>query len=96
LTDLRALRQLCYADILFYTIVGMVCTGWTLNIELAFRFLSVVQTLPLVAWNNTLGLLGLYNGVATDDLMAPDGTVLSPTSSLRSIHDNLGLLCMFA
>jgi hypothetical protein len=65
-------------------------SGWTLNFAIAGRFLSVVQTLPFSAWNNTLGLLGVYDGVSNNDLTAPNGTVLPPTSDLATIHYSFG------
>jgi len=64
--------------------------GWTLNFALAGRYLSVVQTLPVSAWNNTLGLLGLYDGQMSNDLMAPDGTVLTQPSNMATIHYGFG------
>ena len=43
--------------------------------------------------NNTRGLLGNWNGDLEDDLVTPDGNVLSPNSTLREIHELFGELC---
>jgi len=66
-----------------------------LNFALAGRYLSVVQTLPISAWKNTLGLLGFYDGVSDNDLTTPNGTVLSPTSDMATIYYNFGQKCKY-
>ena len=53
-----------------------------------------IAPLPEVFLNNTKGLLGVWNGDPNDDLTRPDGTVLSPNSTLREIHESFGEFCM--
>ena len=41
------------------------------------------------------GLLGVYNGDVTDDLKAPDGTLISMNASTRDIYYDFGTKCKF-
>ena len=52
-----------------------------------------IASLPDTYRNNTKGLLGVWNGDPDDDLRRPDGTVISPNSTLREIHDLFGESC---
>ena len=45
--------------------------------------------------NKTKGLLGTWNDNPDDDYTLPDGTVLSPTSTLREIHFRFGVKCKY-
>lgn len=45
--------------------------------------------------NNTRGLLGTWNGDPSDDFTLPDGTVLSPSSTSRTIHFGFGVKCEY-
>jgi hypothetical protein len=65
--------------------------GWSMTVGLGVRMLTIIQTVPGVAWGKTLGLLGVYNGDPTDDLMTPSGTVLPPDSTAQTIYYGFGL-----
>lgn len=54
-----------------------------------------IASLPISYRNNTKGLLGVWNGDPDDDLQKPDGTLLSPESTLQEIHKSFGELCMW-
>jgi hypothetical protein len=66
-------------------------TGWTTLMAVSTKMLSIRQTVPGVAWKKTVGLLGTYDGDMTDDLTAPDGTVIPITSSNQDIYYKFAL-----
>lgn len=49
-----------------------------------------------VSLGNILGLLGNYNGNASDDFVARNGTVLKPPLPMRDIHFDFGMSCKYA
>ena len=68
--------------------------GQTVKAQNTNNFLLIqIATLPASYRNNTRGLLGNWNGNPDDDLLQPDGTILSPNSTLREIHEMFGELC---
>lgn len=66
-------------------------SGWTTTIGIGMKMLAIRQTVPGVAWKKTRGLLGVYNADSSDDLTAPDGTVLPITASNEDIHFKFGM-----
>lgn len=70
--------------------------GITIQAENRNNFILIqIASLPLSYLNNTKGLLGVWNGDPNDDLLRPDGTILSSNSSLREIHELFGEFCKF-
>jgi hypothetical protein len=67
-------------------------SGWTINVGLGKRLLTLLYTgVPKSAFNNTRGLLGLYDNNPNNDLMTPSGTILPLSSTTRDLHYGLGL-----
>ena len=52
-----------------------------------------VTSLPQFV-NRTIGLLGVNNDDASDDLTRPDGTTISINSTQEEIYYKFGMLCM--
>ena len=46
-------------------------------------------------FNNTKGLLGVWNGNSEDDFLRPDGTHISTNSNESVIFDQFGEKCMY-
>ena len=67
--------------------------GFTLTVRVNEGQLDVTVATPHSYRNNTQGLLGVFNGDPTDDLMTPSGQLLPSTSSEETIFDNFGELC---
>lgn len=57
------------------------------NMRVLFFTLTVVESL----FNNTVGLIGTFNGNPDDDFTLPNGTVLSPNLTTEEIHYKFGL-----
>ena len=68
--------------------------GIGLTTTVTSGILSVVLTVPEDLNGITQGLLGNFNGNIIDDLMYPNGTVLTDGASDREIHD-FGQSCEF-
>ena len=66
--------------------------GISVTVTLLSGLLNVVASLPPEFMGQTQGLLGNFNGNATDDFIYPNGTVLNNDASDRMIHD-FGLTC---
>ncbi|XP_033100069.1 sushi domain-containing protein 2-like [Anneissia japonica] len=67
-------------------------SGIAFTMEETSDIMSVVFTGSEAMKGSTRGLLGNWNDNATDDLMTPNGDVISSNSSLRDIHFNFGQL----
>ena len=67
--------------------------GFSLTVGLKTEQLDITVAAPNTFKNNTLGLLGLFNGDLTDDLMTPAGQLLPNTSTEKTIFENFGELC---
>jgi hypothetical protein len=66
--------------------------GISITVTLLSGLLNVVAALPQEFMGRTQGLLGNFNGNATDDFIYPNGTMLNNDASDRMIHD-FGLTC---
>jgi hypothetical protein len=66
--------------------------GISITVTLLSGLLNVVAVLPQEFMGRTQGLLGNFNGNATDDFIYPNGTMLNNDASDRMIHD-FGLTC---
>jgi len=75
--------------------VNDVFVGFSLTVGLKAEQLDVIVAAPNTFKNNTLGLLGLFNGDLTDDLFTPNGELLPNTSTEKTIFYNFGELCKF-
>ena len=65
-----------------------------MTLTLKVGALSITMTVPAHLQSKTSGLLGIFNGNTTDDLTAPDGTVLDTNSTNEvEIYDYFGKLC---
>ena len=69
--------------------------GISVTVTLLSGLLNVVAVLPQDFMGLTQGLLGNFNGNATDDFIYPNGTMLDNDASDRMIHD-FGLTCKFS
>ena len=47
----------------------------------------------LISLGRLRGLLGNYNGIADDDFIARNGSVVSPSASERQLHYDFGMTC---
>ena len=68
--------------------------GISVTVTLLSGLLNVVAVLPQDFMGLTQGLLGNFNGNATDDFIYPNGTLLDNDASDRMIHD-FGQTCKF-
>ena len=68
--------------------------GISVTVTLLSGLLNVVAVIPQEQefMGQTQGLLGNFNGNATDDFIYPNGTLLNNDASDRMIHD-FGLTC---
>ena len=64
-----------------------------ISIRIIAGMMAIQNTVPTSAWGRTRGLLGNYNGDPSDDLMTPDGKVLSISSNSSDIFYKFGLKC---
>ena len=69
--------------------------GISVTVTLLSGLLNVVAVLPQEFMELTQGLLGNFNGNATDDFIYPNGTMLDNDASDEMIH-NFGLTCKFS
>ena len=69
--------------------------GESISVRVRNNFLAIGIAVSPMYQNNTVGLLGLWNNNPDDDLLRPDGTTLSPKSTLEEIHREFGELCKF-
>ena len=69
--------------------------GDIIRVQVMNNFLAIEIAVCPMYQNNTVGLLGVWNGNPNDDLLRPDGTSLSPNSTLEQIHREFGELCKF-
>ena len=74
------------------SIISSFENGITVTVSVSQGILSFVATVPEEFRGNTTGLLGNFNGDATDDLAYPNGTVLGADPSDSMIH-NFGQSC---
>ena len=65
-----------------------------ITIKAANNILSFQLSIPESFFNNTRGLLGMWNGNKDDDFLKPDGTVLPINSSGDLIFHQFGEQCM--
>ena len=70
-------------------------SGAYVQVREELDYLSVlIVSLPDSFRNLTRGLMGLFNGDASDDLLPKDGSIPLPLdSSLQMIHEEFGLTC---
>ena len=69
-------------------------SGVYILVERQLELLKLIVSLPSSFMNSTLGLMGLYNGDASDDLLPRhQSTPISQNSSLLYIHEAFGLSC---
>ena len=61
--------------------------GISVTVTLLSGLLNVVAVLPQDFMGLTQGLLGNFNGNATDDFIYPNGTMLDNSATDRMIHD---------
>ena len=73
-----------------------IVAGFSLTITLLEQMLDSVVAAPQSFTNKTSGLLGVFNGDVSDDLTAPNGTVLDSNlnvTSEKDIFNKFGELC---
>ncbi len=69
-------------------------SGAYIEVKLEQGFLSRIEvSLPTSYRNNTIGLLGVYNGNVDDDLRTSNDEQLSLTTTTEDIHSQFGLTC---
>ena len=64
-----------------------------MTVSMGAKSLSILVTVPGLAWSNTRGLLGVYNANPLDDLTCRNGTILPANSSPSVIYNQFGLPC---
>ena len=69
--------------------------GIGLHVHAHGPMLRFLLTIPQQYRGNTAGLLGRFNGDATDDLWLSDGSTLPSDSSMDTIHDEFGPSCEY-
>lgn len=55
--------------------------------------MSILLVAPDSFQGQTKGLMGTWNGDASDDFLTPQGTFLSPGLTTEQLHDQFGLQC---
>ena len=68
--------------------------GFVVIAKAANDILSFQLSIPENFFNNTKGLLGVWNGNPEDDFLRPDGTRISVNSSESVIFEEFGEKCM--
>ncbi len=69
-------------------------SGAYIEVKSKQGFLSrIAVSLPTSYRENTIGLLGVYNGNVDDDLRTSDEQQLSLTATTQDIHSQFGLTC---
>lgn len=69
-------------------------SGIRVTVKVTEGIPNFVVSLPVAFQNNTIGLLGNYNGDKTDDFISRNGTSLSDNSTDSEIHE-FGQSCEF-
>ena len=65
-----------------------------ITIKASNNILSFQLSVPETFFNNTKGLLGVWNGNQEDDFLRPDGTILPINSDDNVIFNQFGEQCM--
>ena len=55
--------------------------------------MSILLVAPDSFRGQTQGLMGTWNGNASDDFLTPQGSLLSPNLTTEQLHYQFGLLC---
>ena len=69
--------------------------GVVIIAKAANDILSFQLSIPKTFFNNTKGLLGVWNGNSEDDFLRPDGTRISSNSTESAIFNQFGEKCMY-
>ena len=70
-------------------------SGVVVNARAANDILSFQLSIPERFFNNTKGLLGVWNGNSEDDFLRPDGTHISTNSDESVIFEQFGEKCKY-
>ena len=75
---------------------AVVCAGFSLTIGVSAQQLDITVGAPDKFKKSTKGLMGVFNGDPTDDLLPPgeNAVALSNSSSEKTIFYQFGELCM--
>ena len=76
-------------------VCGCFVVGFSLTIGVSVEQLDITVGAPDTFKNQTKGLMGVFNGDATDDLLPPgeNARPLSNSSSEKTIFTDFGELC---
>lgn len=80
------------SDVNNNTVVVSFPSGFSIEVSPGIRLLQLSVSAPDDLMNNTEGLLGTFNGIKTDDLQYPNGTVISSNATEEEIF-HLGQEC---
>ena len=80
------------SDVNNNTVVVSFPSGFSIEVTPGIRLLQLSVSAPNDLMNNTEGLLGTFNGIKTDDLQYPNGTVISSNATEEEIF-HLGQEC---
>lgn len=80
------------SDINNNTVVVSFPSGFSIEVTPGIRLLQFSVSAPDDLMNNTAGLLGTFNGIKTDDLEYPNGTLIPSNSTEEEIF-HLGQQC---
>ena len=80
------------SDVNNNTIVVSFPSGFSIEVTPGIKLLQLSVSAPDDLMNNTEGLLGTFNGVKTDDLQYPNGTMISSNATEEEIF-HLGQEC---
>ena len=80
------------SDVNNNTIVVSFPSGFSIEVTPGIKLLQLSVSAPDDLMNNTEGLLGTFNGIKTDDLQYPNGTVISSNATEEEIF-HLGQEC---
>ena len=76
------------------TYLVTIASGAIITVKKNNNMLSYVSvTLSDFYLNNTIGLLGQYNGKPEDDLLLRNKTITSSNATIKEIHYQFGLTC---
>jgi len=73
------------SDVNNNTVVVSFPSGFSIEVSPGIRLLQLSVSAPDDLMNNTEGLLGTFNGIKTDDLQYPNGTVISSNATEEEI-----------